>query len=410
MADKKLIMDDASMEILRKKILGWFEDGTWELPESMVEGAEKAATAMAEKLIQENHELNKKEIAELAQGSKPEKTSETPYTDIARHAYAKHSGSKDVMEYLEAKDHIVGTDAQGGYLAPTTDDNMLIDLTIRDSVMMGISNTKFSKTNVLTMPTLTQAGGINGYWVAESTDADGGTTKTTEETLVFGQITLTLYALRSNSIVSNEALEDTSDFGIGIEKTITDDLTSGFGAAVDFGVLHGNATAGEANSSSLLTGLEGASGLISSNVFNTDGGFNYSHMVQLMTPEDNSRGALAYVMAPAARRQLIDMKDSTGKPIFEGGLATGGIPSVLGIPIHLNRNVKKTLGAGSETAIFSGSFGQDAIIGVKRGISILVNPYRFADYAATQITGFMRVGFTVTAENRFGILGGVPTV
>ncbi|KKK83516.1 hypothetical protein LCGC14_2792580, partial [marine sediment metagenome] len=87
---KEIVINDAALEVLKGKILGFFEDGTWEIPESIVEGAEKAATAMAEKLIQENHELNKKEIAELAQGSTPGKTSETPYTDIARHAYAKH--------------------------------------------------------------------------------------------------------------------------------------------------------------------------------------------------------------------------------------------------------------------------------------------------------------------------------
>ena len=406
--ENKVEVNPEAKAALVQIINAGLEDGSIEIPEGALDALEgkidKWMEESAGKYIQAYPQLNDAQLAALASTTQPEQKSETPYTDIVRYAYAKHHGKEEILNHLKEKDHIIGTDAQGGYLAPTTSDNELVNLTIRDSVMMGISRIKQSKTNVLTMPTLTQAGGINGYWVAESTDADGGTTKTTEETLVFGQITLTLYALRANAIVSNEALEDTDDFGVSIEETITQDISEGFAAAVDFGVLHGNATAGEGNVNSLLTGLET---LITSNVFNAGGAPGYSDIVKLMTPEDNTRGAIELVMAPAARRALLDAKDNNGRPIWESGFQTGTIGAALGMPVHLNRNVLKTLGGGAETAIFSGAFRTDALIGVKRGVSILVNPYRFADHAATQITAFMRVGFTVTAQNRFAILGGV---
>jgi len=393
---------------MTKEELGTFiderlENGDWDLPVGPT--AEEYIKEQVEHFFKELPELQAIKASELEHGT-GEQRSETPILDMVRYGYAVQKGHTVMLDDLKKKDHIVGTDASGGYISPTISDNEFINLTIRDSIMMSICRTKFAPTNSLTMPTLTQTGGLNGYWVAESTDADGGSTKTTEETLVFGQLTLTMYALRANAVVSNEALEDSANFGIDIETEIRNDLSDAFGAAVDYGVLHGNATAGEANSASLLTGLET---LITTNILNAGGAPDYDDMVALMVPEDNTRGKLSYVMAPAARRALITAKDNDGRPIWETGLATGDIPAILGNPVHLNRNVSKTLGAGAETAIFSGSFGKDAIIGIKRGVSFIINPYRFADYGSTQITAFARFGFTVTAENRFAILGGVTT-
>lgn len=408
MSDKTHEVNPDALKVLISTINQGLENGDIVIPEDVLDQYEGKVEGWvadeAQKHIQNHPILNDAALAALASTEDNETTSETPFLDIVRYGYAVKTGNPKMLDELKAKDHIVGTAAQGGYLAPTIPDNEFVNLTIRDSIMMTICRQKFSPTNALTMPTLTQTGGLNGYWVAESTDADGGSTKTTEETMVFGQLTLTMYALRANAVVSNEVLEDSANFGVDIETEIRADLSDAFGAAVDFGVIHGNATAGEANVNSLLTGLET---LITSNVLNAGGAPSYDDMVALMVPEDNTRGVLAYVMAPAARRALITAKDNDGRPIWETGLATGDIPAILGNPVHLNRNVKKTLGGGAETAIFSGAFGTDAIIGIKRGVSFLINPYRFADYGSTQITAFARFGFTVTAENRFAILGGV---
>lgn len=374
----------------------WAEKGLWQIPEG--ENQESYIQSQVDKALADNPIIAKMEAKDVKPSTEQTK-SETPFRDFLRHSVALSTNNQKVMAEYREKDHVIGTDASGGYVVPTEDAREILDLTVNDSAVMSLCRVVRPSTNAINFPTLSS--GFAGYWVAESTDAAGGTAAFTEETVTFGQQTLTLYKVGIFTVVSKELLEDSDP---SVEAILRQNMADSLAAAGDFGALHGTGAAGAATSASLITGLES---LITTNVFSAAGGLSFDNIIDLMTPEDNAGGAISLITCPAARRELMKVKDNDGRPIYETGAMTGSLPAVSGMPLALSREVSKTLGGGSETAIFAGSFGTSGLFGIKNGLSITVDPYSYAQLGSVKIVAMTRMGFQVADESHFAILNGV---
>jgi HK97 family phage major capsid protein len=405
-------MNEESRKALFQIISDGLDKGDLVLPESHDGTDEEFIASEVAKHLENHPVLNDPRVAELGTTDQSKAKSDTPFSDIVRYGIAAQrlgagmATDKDrkFMESHTQKDQYISTDSAGGYMAPDFDSNEIIDNVVKDSTVMGLCRQVRVPTNAIIFPTVGFDAGINGNWRAESTNA-GTSTQTTEEDITFSTTTITMYKLGTTSVVSNELLEDSDNFGTNIEEFIRMDIQRAFGAAFDDGALHGNGTAGVAGTNSLLTGLESK---ITTNIFPQGAELTYDDVVNLLTPEDRTSGDIDIVTSPKVRRQLIKVKDNDGRPIWERALDTGSLPSVLGMDVNLTRECRTNLGAGTdEGIIFSGNWGSSALAGIKSGISFVINPFRYSDYNSTLINAHVRLGFEVAAEAHFAKLTGV---
>ena len=112
-------------------------------------------------------------------------------------------------------------------------------------------------------------------------------------------------------------------------------------------------------------------------------------------------------MAPAAERALAGVKDNSGRYIYDPTVRSANIPVVFGMPVVLNNRISKTLGGGSETAIFSGAFKDSAIFGIKPEVRFLVDWMTYAESTSVKLTVSTRIAFNVANENHFAMLNGI---
>lgn len=401
--DKKLVINDEALDILAKKIRGFYDSGEWELPHGVTESVEAVAKATAEQLIRENGEhLNNKAVAEAAIAMREtEQKSETPFCDIINYGSALRRGDMKAAQDHVEKDHVIGTTTAGGHLAPTEYSNQLIDLVFKDSNVMGYCKKIPMKSNALVIPTRTA--GLTAYTVAESSDAAGGSTATTESTTTFATVTLTAYKHGVVTYISNELLEDADP---SIEALVREDITYQLGSYVDWEIFHGTGAAGADGTAGLISGLEGGS-VITTNVDSAGGALSFDDMNYLRTPLDNVNAPLTYFMNPATERALMGVKDGNQRYIYDPSVRSGDVPVVWGVPVVTNNRISKTLGGGSETAAFSGAFSQSALIGVKNSVNLIVDPFTYSNYATTRVVGHFRIAFTVASETHFAMVDGI---
>ncbi len=334
----------------------------------------------------------------LADSGRDKQVSETPLQDMIRYGSALRHGDHKLAESIMTKDHIIGTTTAGGHLAPTEYSNQLIDLVFKDSNVMGFCKKIPMKSNSLVIPTLTA--GLSAYTIIESTDA-GTSTVTAESTGTYSTVTLTAYKHGIVTYISNELLEDSDP---SVESIIRNDITRQLASYVDWEIFHGTGAAGVDGTAGLITGLET---LITSNTDSAGGAPSFDDVLGLQVCEDNVNAPLMIFMAPAARRALTGVKANTGQYIYDPTVRDGSIPAIWGMPVVTNNRISKTLGAGAETALFCGAFGNSALIGTKASVNLIVDPFSEADFASTRIVAHFRIAFQVAAENHFSILDGV---
>lgn len=375
------------------------EKADWTLPEGA--DAESYIATMVDEALAANPVLAKLDVSDLGDGSPTKVESETPIRDFIRHAVALTKNDTRVIDEYREKDHLIGTDAAGGYIAQTEDSNELIDLTINDSTLLSRCRVVRPNTNALNFPTLSS--GFAGYWTAESTNAPTGTTAFTEETTTFGQVTLTMHKLGIFTVISTELLEDSDP---SIEAVLRSNISESLAAAFDYGGFHGNATAGIANANSLLTGLDTT---ITTNEFAVGAEFNFDDIVNLVRrPKRYSNGEVTVFANPAGVDRMLKVKDGNGQYLLQGPMSDAGVGRIWGSPVIESREISTTSGSGSdETPIYAGTFGSSALAGVKNGISFVVDPYSYAQEASIKLVARVRFGFTVAAETHFARLIGL---
>jgi HK97 family phage major capsid protein len=402
---KEITLNPESVAILVGKVKDALDKGVIELTTVQLENVEKSVQEMVASFIKQQPSLNVPSIAELAQAGMGDKdkepASETPLLDRMALLAAAKTGNMEVVnritEQYRKKDQLIGTDAVGGYIVER-EDGGLIDLTTADGMLAGLCQSVPMKTNAIRLPTASAAPTV--YTVAESTDA-GTSTATTESTATFGAVTLTVYRHGAFVQISNELMEDSDP---AIEGLLRQLINKAVLNAMDWSILHGTGAAGAAGTASLIEGLINK---ITTNVGSAGGSVSFPNIVDLMAPEDYADGDINLVMHPAVRRELIKTVDGNGRPIWESGFQTGGLDAALGMGIVKSRQVSRTLGAGNDSVIFSGAFRDSGWVGLKSGVSIIIDPYTVAEYNSTRFIVNYRAGFQVSDESHFAMLNGI---
>ena len=354
---------------------------------------------MAEKLIAENQQLNKEELAKLVADYKPkDQRSETPMMDAVRHSRAVMQGDTKTAAALVEKINY-GTTTAGGYFAPDENATFFLDLVNRDSNVLQYCRKIPMKSNTMTIPTLTAAG--NAYTVAEASSANSAALTAVNTTTSYVQ--MTAYKHGVYQIATAELFDDSDP---AFETILRDAMVREMASYIDWGIFHGNNTAGYDTSGSLLKGLEG-NDVITSNVTNAGGTPSYDDILKLKVPQDNTKGELMIFMAPAAERALAGVKDNSGRYIYDPSVRSANVPMIWGMPVVLNNRISKTLGGGSETAIFSGAFKDSALIGIKPEVRFIVDWTTYAESTSVKLTVSTRVAFEVANENHFAMVNGI---
>jgi HK97 family phage major capsid protein len=107
------------------------------------------------------------------------------------------------------------------------------------------------------------------------------------------------------------------------------------------------------------------------------------------------------------------LSDANGSPLFPASTTNfaGGTGAIGGFRWVESTNVSTTLpaGTGTQTKLYCGAFGKFALLGTRKAMSVLVNPYRYDAENATIFTFTMRAAFKVAKASAFGELIAIPT-
>lgn len=394
------------VEELQKLVKGWVAEAVEGFVPPPEEKEEDFIRRVADEIFKQIPHAEQVNPKDVKPGDDVPQRSETPMLDTVRLVKASRGDwdvatNKRILDELREKDFVVGTTTAGGHTAPSHYSEELIDLVYKDSNVAGyLRRVPMPRGPAVVIPTVTT--GTTAYTVAESSDS-GSSTATTESTATYSTVTLTAYRHGVYSKVSNELLEDATP---DVEDWIKMDMARQLASYFDWEVFHGTGGAGADGTASLVTGLGVGSDLITTNVFSAGGGLSFDNIVDLMTPEDNTPGDLVMFANPAARRELLKLKDGAGQYVYDPKNG-GDMGSIWGIPLVKNNRISKTLGAGSETAIFSGAFSTSGLMGVKSGINLIVDPFTHGEYFATRIVAHIRLGFQVASEDHFAVLNGI---
>lgn len=306
----------------------------------------------------------------------------------------------------QAKSLYEASGAAGGYLVPTEEMRILIDLTTNWSVVAPLCTQVPMRTNSITFPTLTS--GLTAYWIPEaqssspSSQAEG---VKQESTPTFSQMNITNHVLAVLVYVSNQMLDDSDPAVDGVLYNIFGKTLAKY---LDIAVLRGAGTATDP-----VTGLANR---VTTNKLQTGAQLDFDDILDLIYGVlDNSDGGTTQVDLighTKAERQLLKVKDNDGQYVYRRPAdPTKGSPSLWGEPWHRDNNISTTLGTESDkTRIFGGDFGNHAYVGMRNQVSIRANPWGtgFTQNQTAFLAEFRR-GFQVDDESRFSLLEGVPT-
>lgn len=399
----KIVITDINDESL-KVLAGLVKDLNMADKHDSLDGAlgdevDARAIEIATALIEENSQLQKVEFAKMVSDGKMEDKSPTPFSDSYRHWAAVRRGDMKTATELQEKINY-GTTTTGGYFSQNEPATFFLDLVVNDSNVMSESFTTPMKTNTLTIPTLTDAG--RAYTVAEASSANSAALTAVNTTT--GLVTLTAYKRGVYQIVTDELLDDSDPAFEGVLRMA---MARELSASADWGVFHGNNTAGASRTNDLFSGLEGDN-IITSNVINAGGAISFDDILAARAAvQENTMGELVMFVNPAVENQLLGIKDNDGQYIYHPAVREGTVPTIWGHKVIVNRNISKTLGGGSESAVFFGGFRESALFGIKNQVKWVFDPFTYSESTSVKIVASIRIAFEVADESHFALIGGI---
>lgn len=313
-----------------------------------------------------------------------------------------------------AKDLREGLSSAGGYLAPAEQGGEVLSLVNNYSAIKGLCREVPMRSRQITFPTV--SGGLTAYWVPEATDTEGlvpdGAHQTSGEVVgsdaTFGQLAITSHMLAVRVVVSNQLLDDSDPAVDGVLATLFAETIAN---AFDIACLRGAGAATDP--------ISGLANLISTNALSVDTTFGFDDVADLIFAvyQNAPHAAEVPVIGHAkAEKVLMKLKDSGGDYIYrqpgQPRAETDNRPRVWGEPFVRDPNVLTNLGDGTdETRLFAGDFAGSGFVGVRQGLTIKTNPWAepYFSYNQTCFLAEVRMGFAVSDEKRFAMLGGVPT-
>jgi len=188
--------------------------------------------------------------------------------------------------------------------------------------------------NKLELPS--EANGVTTYWVNEAATLTAG-----EST--FGLVTLHAKKIAGRATASIEVVEDSIiNFLPYVQMIMAEKISR----ELDKELLQGTGTN--------FTGVNAASGVnaIYANSASTGGALTYGKLVSAMyaAGEQSSREGAAWFAKPAMMREVVNLTDSQGQPIFQYANVQGSpYPTILGRPVYLT-NVLTTSALGGVAA------------------------------------------------------------
>ena len=291
-------------------------------------------------------------------------------------------GDVSALTQFETKSLSVGSDPDGGYVAPPELDRMIETRLKQVSPMRGIATVRTTGSNVFKKPISITAAGTG--WVAEA----GARTQTSTPTLSLLEFpTAELYA----NLAATQALLD--DSFVNLEDWIAGEVEEAFAGQERAAFVSGD-------SSNKPTGflhydlvaeashVWGKIGYVATGV---DGGFGTTPVDKLIdlvyTPKPQFRQNARFVMNRKTLSAVRKLKDVDGNYIWDPGDATGG-SSLLGYPVTEIEDMPDI--ATDAAAIAFGDFARGYLIVDRAGVRVLRDPYSAKPYVLFYVT--KRVG------------------
>lgn len=293
----------------------------------------------------------------------------------------------------------------GGYLVPTEEMRILLDLTTNWSVIEPLCQNVPMRTNQITFPTLTS--GLTAYWIPEaqssspSTQAEG---VKQESTPTFGQMSITTHTLAILVYVSNQLLDDSDP---SIDTVLYGIFAKTLGKYFDLACL-----AGTGATTDPVSGLDT---LVTTNTLPCGALADFDDIIDVIySCLDNGDGGTTTIDVlghTKAERVLLKVKDNDGQYIYKRPTDPRGVASLWGEPWRRDNNITTTSGATNDkTKLYGGDFANYAYVGNRMQMVVRANPWGtgFTQNQTAFLAEF-RKGFQVSKESMFSILSGFPT-
>jgi len=295
------------------------------------------------------------------------------------------------QDWLEHRDLVKGTPAQGGYLVSTELLTQSFIELLRNKMMVQRAGATVLGGLVGDIAIPRQTGGATAYWVAENGAP-------TESQQAVDQVALSPKTVGAYTDISRKLLKQSS---IDVEAFVRRDLATVLALAIDYAALHGS------GSNNQPTGIASTSGIGS-----VAGGANgaaptWAHIVQLETEVaiDNADiGALAYMTNAKVRGKLKQTEKASGTAQF---VWTDGNAPLNGYPAYVTNQVRSDLTKGTSdgicSAIFFGNWN-DLLIGMWGALDILVDPYSNSTSGTVRVVAFQDVDIAVRHPESFAAM------
>ena len=277
----------------------------------------------------------------------------------------------------------VGTDANGGYLAPEEFGNELIKLLREYSPIRQYARVVNVSAPEIKYPR--RVSGTAATWVAEIDDR-------TESGMTFEQITLTPYELATFTDVSNQLLADNA---YGLEGELLSDFAESFGITEGVAFVKGT---GVGQPKGIMT----ASGIkeVKTGVTTAFPAANPADVLigmyhELATTHANNG---AWIMNRKTLGAIRQWKDSTGRYLVLDPITAGGVSTLLGRPI-IEVPDMDDIGAGKYPILFGDLSGYRIVD--RASLETLRDPYSIKLKGQTRFHAWKRVGADVTHPDRF---------
>ena len=305
---------------------------------------------------------------------------------VSEHKSAWHSylrrGDVSALAQFEAKALSVGSDPDGGYVAPAELDRMIETRLRQVSPMRQIATVRTTGANVFKKPISITAAGTG--WVSET----GARTQTDTPTLSMLEFpTAELYA----NLGATQTLLD--DSFVNLEEWIASEVEEAFAGQERAAFVTGDGTNKPQGFLDYDLVAEGSHvwGKIGYVATGVDGGFAASNpadkLIDLIyTPKPQFRQNARFVMNRKTLSAVRKLKDGDGHYLWEPGEA--GSSTLLGYPITEIENMPDI--ATDAAAIAFGDFARGYLIVDRAGVRVLRDPYSAKPYVLFYVT--KRVG------------------
>jgi HK97 family phage major capsid protein/HK97 family phage prohead protease len=287
------------------------------------------------------------------------------------------------MDPIEAKALTVGTDANGGYLAPDEFGNELIKLLVEQSPVRQYAKViTISSAEIKYPRRLTSTGAT---WVGETDDR-------TESGMTFEQVNLTPHELATFTDISTQLLEDNA---YGLEGELLADYAEQFGKTEALAFVKGTGI-GQPKGIMAATGIKEVKTGVAA-AFPTANPADVIIGMYHSLPTTHAQNGV-WMLNRNTLSIIRQWKDTTGRYLVLDPISDTGTMTLLGRPIVEALDMDD-IGAGKFPILFGDLSGYRIVDRV--GLSTLRDPYTLATKGQVRFHARKRTGADLTHPDQF---------